>query len=76
MATRKTSKRKPAAKRSRSTGRTLNEILIDLGRQALQDGVRGVLESHGIDDSVKVELALTKPKKVRRKVARKTARRR
>lgn len=74
MATRKASKRKPAAKR-KSAGRTLNEILIDLGRQALQDGVRGVLESHGIDDSVKVELALTKPK-ARRKVVRKSARRR
>ena len=76
MATRDTRRASKSAKRrSKSTGRTLNEILIDLGRQALQDGVRGVLEEHGIDSGVKVELALTKPK-AKRKAARKAVRRR
>ena len=79
MAARKSSKRagkKPAAKRNskRSAGRTLNQILIDLGRQALQDGVRSVLESHGVDSSVGIELALTKPR--RSSKAKKPARRR
>ena len=72
MTTKKSSKRAgkkpvrrattPYRKRKVKPARSLNEILIDLGRQALQEGVRQVLEDHGIDSSVKVAMALTKPR--------------
>jgi hypothetical protein len=55
---------KSAKRRSKpATNRTMNEILIDLGRQSLQEGVQSVLEDLGVGSSVKVELALTKPRR-------------
>ena len=76
MAARKATKaRKPAKRRKparKPANRSLNEILIDLGRQALLEGVKEVLVDHGVDPSVRVDVALTKP---RRKTARKAPRR-
>lgn len=78
MATRKSGKRvsKKPGRRKTTPSRTLNDILIDLGRQALVDGVREVLEEHGIDSSVKIEMALTKAKVARKKTAAKRAKKR
>jgi hypothetical protein len=75
-AKRRTSKRKPArsTRRARPNGRSVNEILMDLGRQMLTEGVKEVLADHGVDPSVKVEMVLTKPKA--RRPARKPAKRR
>lgn len=76
MAARATKARKPAKRRTvkrKPANRSLNDILIELGRQALLEGVNEVLEDLGVDSGVKVELALRKPKP-RRKPARKTTR--
>lgn len=82
MAVRKPSRRKPVkwSKRrkapARSTGRSLNEILMELGRQTLVEGVREVLEEHGIDSNVKVDMVLTKPRPARRTSKSRSQRRR
>lgn len=80
MAARATKARKPAKRRKparKPANRSLNDILIDLGRQALQEGVKQVLEDHGVDSGVSVELALVKARKpARRKTTRKATTRR
>lgn len=91
MATRKAAKRwvtggrkttRPTKRRpiARSGGRGMNEILIELGRQALIEGVKEVLEDHGVDSSIKVDMVLRpakakggrKPPKTRRTTKRRT----
>lgn len=72
-------RRSPArsARRARPTGeRSVNEILMDLGRQALVDGVKEVLEDHGVDSSVKVEMVLKSPRRKGARKAKRTTRRR
>lgn len=76
MATRKKAARRSSRKSARRTAkasRSMNDILIDLGQQYLSEGVREVLEEHGVDSDVKVNLLLTRPKTAR-KASRKTAR--
>lgn len=68
MATRKgrsASKRKPARRtttKRQPMSPAVKEVLMRLGQQALAQGVKEVLEDHGVSSSVNVEVALTKPR--------------
>lgn len=54
---------KSAKRRSKPTAnRSLNQILMDLGRQYLIDGVKEVLAEEGIDTDT-VQVAITKPRR-------------
>lgn len=75
MAIRRTTKRttKRSSKRSSAKARTPNEILADIGRQALAEGLRESLEdTYGVDIS-DIRIDLVKPK---RTAKRKPAKRR
>lgn len=85
MATRKTARRATkarstrtsrTARRAKPAGRTMDQILIELGRQALVEGVKEVLEDHGVDSSVKVDMVLRPPSRRGAAKARSAKRRR